>query len=201
MIKMTDDGYIKFNCSWKKSAPMPEKEIKELNNFRDRLYKLNLIGAYSDGIGFGNISTRSKNNKNNFIISGSATGSIKKLGAEHYTLVTDFSLEKNTLSCSGPIKASSESMTHASIYKAAPEINAVIHVHNLALWKSLLNKVPTTDKSAAYGTPEMAREMIKLLKNPETMKKKIIVMAGHEEGIVTFGKNLDEAMSVLMGYL
>jgi hypothetical protein len=36
------------------------------------------------------------------------------------------------------------------------------------------------------------------LKDSDAQKKKIVVLAGHESGIVTFGKDLDEAFAVLI---
>ena len=189
------DSYIKFNCDWDKSELL--FDVKELNKWRDKLYSLKLIGAHPDGVGYGNISQR---NGKNFIITGSKTGGIEKLTLEHYTRVEDWNFEKNYLHCDGPIEASSESLTHAAVYESLTDVNAVIHIHNLELWSKLINKVPTTSKNVEYGTPKMAYEIKRLIKN-ENIEKKIIVMAGHEEGIITFGKNLDEAGKILLDIL
>ena len=196
--KLKSDGYIKFICDFIEAGTIPAKDILELNKWRDKLYSLKLIGAYSNGIGYGNISVRK--NKNIFLITGSATGNFPVLNGDHYSEVTDFDLDKNYLKCKGPIKASSESMTHAAIYSIDKNINAVIHVHNLELWSKLLNKFPTTSKNAAYGTPDIAKEMIRLFKDENAGKKGIIVTEGHKEGVFTFGKDLDAACSTLMKY-
>ncbi len=196
---MTEEGYVKFNCNWIKADPISKSKLSEINSWRDKMFQLGLIGMFENGIGFGNISVRGPE-KNQFIISGTATGGFASLGPEHYTIVTDYSIEKNWVECKGPIKASSEAMTHAVIYQSDESINAVIHVHNLAFWKKLLEKVPTTKKDAKYGTPEMAEEVIRLFKETDVKEKKILVMAGHEEGIVSFGKNLDEAGEILLKY-
>ena len=195
----TDEGYIKYQCHWTKISTVTAEDILELNQWRDRLYRLGLIGQYSNGIGFGNLSIR-LNNSQDMIISGTQTGGIAQLKAEHYTKVTDFDWQKNYVSCEGLIKASSETLTHAAIYVAQPKIKAVIHVHNAGLWQKLLDKVPTTDPNCAYGTPEMAEELIKLCQQPKTTNAKIVVMSGHEEGIITLGKNLEEAGNVLLSY-
>ena len=89
---MNDEGVIKFNCQWTKSAPLDEAWIRDLNVWRDKLYGLGLIGLNEDGIGYGNISIRFR--KNQFIISGSGTGKFKKLTEEHYALVTDYDVRK-----------------------------------------------------------------------------------------------------------
>src|SRR3974377_1731298 len=146
---MTDEkGIIKFNCKWIRKAPLKKELIKELNFWRDKMYRKKLIGVYANRIGYGNISIRHK--KDQFIISGSATGKHKKLSARHYTTATSFNLAKNSLTAEGPIVASSESLTHAVIYKYDKKINAVIHVHDKRLWKKLFTKVPATKKNIEY---------------------------------------------------
>ena len=74
----------------------------------------------------------------------------------------------------------------------------MIHCHDSVLWRTLLDRVPTSSKAVAYGTPEMAYEIMRLFKASEVRSRKILVMAGHEGGIVTFGKNLEDAFRVLM---
>jgi L-ribulose-5-phosphate 4-epimerase len=96
--------------------------------------------------------------------------------------------------------ASSESMTHNIIYNLSTEIKCVIHVHNLRLWKKLLNKVPTTAKNISYGTPEMANDIKRLWKNYDLKNKKILVMAGHKGGLVIFGESIESAYNLLMEY-
>ncbi len=43
-------------------------------------------------------------------------------------------------------------------------------------------KVPTTDPAFEYGTPGMAREMIRIFSEPEVFEKRIIVMGGDHAG-------------------
>jgi len=194
-----DEGYIKFDAQWKKAPPLPGEAIAGLNAYRQRLYELKLIGAYGNGIGYGNISRR-YGAGGQFIISGSATGNFPVLSAGHYALVTKVEAMQNRLWCEGPVVASSESMSHAAVYEECPWVNGVIHVHNPGLWKALLHKVPTTDKSAPYGSPEMVAAILQLLRKTKLKELKIFVMEGHEEGIFSFGRSLGEAFEVLMGY-
>ena len=192
---LKNEGYIKFNLSWeKKSFDFDNQEFITLNSFRDKLYKLDLIGAYPDGIGFGNLSIRYK--KNEFIISGSATGNIKNISKEHYALVKDYNISKNIVSCVGLTKASSESLSHASIYVSNTKVNAVIHIHHMELWKKYLNNLPTTSIDAEFGTPEIAVEISKLA----NQESGIIIMGGHPEGIISYGKTLDEAGEIILKY-
>ena len=61
-----------------------------------------------------------------------------------------------------------------------------------------MNSAPTTSKDVEYGTPEMADQIMHLLTHTDVASRKIIVMAGHEGGILIFGKDLEEAFAVLM---
>lgn len=197
---MIDEGYIKFNANWTKTAPFANGTIAELNEWRQRMYNLNLIGAYDNGIGFGNISQR-LSNTNQFYISGSKTGNFPTLDASHYALVTDVAIQENRLNCEGASMASSESMSHAVIYETCSWVNAVIHAHHLELWQKLLHQVPTTAKGVPYGSPEMATSIIDLLKHTDATSKRIFVMEGHEEGLFTFGESLEAAAEVMLNYL
>ena len=196
---MIDEGYIKYQCHWHREPAIAESDIMELNHWRNQLYQWGLIGEYGNGIGFGNLSIR-LDNSDQLIISGTQTGGIANLSAQHYTKVTDYDWHKNYVVCRGLIKASSETLTHAAIYAAEPRVNSVVHVHHGKLWHQLLDRVPTTNPDCAYGTPEMAEEIIRLCQQPPTQQQKIIVMSGHEEGILTFGRDLTEANEVLLSH-
>ena len=192
---MKDEGGIKFKYNWKQEPPMPPELISELNIWRDKLYKAGLIGEDASGIGYGNISCRLE--KNIFIITGSGTGSLEKLSAEHYTTVTAFNLFNNSLNIAGPIKASSESLTHAAVYETAPVLNAVFHIHHLGLWEKLLVNLPSTAPGIEYGTTAMAVEIARLLRDPVVLEQGITAMGGHREGILAFGKDPDSAGQVI----
>lgn len=196
---MDEKGIIKFRCNWEKAEPLPEECIADINRWRDILYKKNLIGIDASGIGYGNISKRY--NDNQFVVSGSATGNLALLSNEHYTVVTNFNIHQNLVNAKGPIIASSESLTHAALYQCDSSINAVIHIHSNALWKHLMRKVPTSNKSAEYGTPAMAKEIVRLYNNTNVRNTRILVMAGHEDGVMSFGPDIDAAGNVILNWL
>ncbi len=190
-----EEGYIKFNLKWNnKPFDFINHDFIAINSCRDKLFNYGLIGAYPDGIGYGNLSIR--DTKNEFIITGSATGNLKKLSKKHYALVKDFNIQKNSIECDGLTKASSESLSHGVIYQSNPEVNAVIHIHHKNMWEHYLNKLPTTDKKAVFGTPEMAIA----LKNLIHQHSGIIIMGGHQEGIITYGRSLETAEEILFKY-
>jgi hypothetical protein len=180
-----DEGYIKFECFWEKADWDPAIEFNELIAFRNEMHKHKLIGIFPDGIGYGNISQRIS--AKTFIISGSATGGVSNADKEQFSKVKKFLIDKNQIHCRGPVKASSESLSHAAIYSSCAEVNFVLHVHNYEVWKKEKGILPSTDQSAAYGTPEMANSILNLLSN--SPKAGIIIMTGHEEGILIFGPN------------
>lgn len=192
-----DEGYIKFKAQWTKDQPLAWELLQDIIHWRNLLYQKKLIGVYDNGIGYGNISQR-WNDTEQFIISGSATGHLQTLNNKHFTLVTNVNIDQNTVWCKGPIIASSETMSHAIIYKECPEVNSVIHVHHTGLWRKLLHKVPTTIASATYGSPEMAYAIIELLQTSNLRQTKLFVMEGHPEGIFAFGDNLAEAGEILI---
>ena len=59
--------------------------------------------------------------------------------------------------------------------------------------------------TAEYGTADMAEEISGLYDNLDPMTNNAFVMKGHEEGIITFGKSVEEAelalYSIMQAYL
>jgi ribulose-5-phosphate 4-epimerase/fuculose-1-phosphate aldolase len=196
---MFDEGYTKYECNWILADPLPQEKIEKMNRWREKLFQLDLIGQYENGVGFGNLSIREAS-VSAFIISGTQTGGLSKLTPQHYTTVIDYNWKRNHLTCQEPIQASSESLTHAAIYEANPAIKGIIHIHHLELWQKLMERVPTTAENIEYGTPEMAQEIIRLCREADLLKAQILVMKGHFEGIIAFGKSLDEAGKLLLDY-
>lgn len=190
---MIDEGYIKFELEWLEGPPPAARAVATLNKWRAPLYDAGLIGHYAElGIGFGNLSLRDTE-AGQFIVSGTQTGHLEKLGPEHYTTVTDYDIAANRVRCEGPIKASSESMTHAALYELSDTINAVVHVHSASLWRAHLNVLPTSDAIVSYGTPEMADEFRRLYRQTSFPSGGVAVMAGHAEGIIATGSDMREA--------
>jgi len=188
-----DEGYVKYQSFWTK-APIPHAAAAdELETCRRPLFDAGLIGQYEEyGIGYGNISIRC-GGPGEFLISGTQTGHIPTTDRTHYSQVTSWSVHGNKVCCVGPVQASSEAMTHAAIYQLDLNIGAIVHVHSGPLWRHYLQKVPTTNPDVAYGTPQMADEFRRLYRDTEFRQTKLAVMAGHEEGLLSFGTTLAEA--------
>ena len=189
--------YIKFSCERAATRITSFAGLAELNVYRRKLLDLRLIGVDPNGIGFGNLSVRD-GATDNFYITGSATGGIHELTVADCAKVVECDFERNRIRYEGSALPSSESLTHAAIYESDATAGAVIHCHDSKLWAAVLNEAPTTSKAADYGTPEMANEIMQLFTRTDVQSRKIIVMAGHEAGVLTFGKDLEEAFAVLM---
>lgn len=197
MGNIINEGVIKFRCDWKKIRIPAYEGIDEIIKYRNKLFKMRLIGVYDNGIGYGNISIRI-GKSNIFIITGSQTGKIKKISRRHLSIVDRVDIRKNYLKSKGLFPASSESISHYMLYKLSKEINAVVHIHNLKLWKKYLNVFPTTKEIVSYGTTEMGNEIKRLWNTCKLQKEKVLIMGGHKEGIIVFGKNLKEALRTII---
>ena len=187
--------YIKFTRESAAAEIISFDGLAELNTCRRKLLRLRLIGVNANGIGFGNLSIR---DGRNFYVTGSATGGIPELSLANCARVVKYDFKKNWLRYEGAANPSSESLTHAAVYESDAKAGAVIHCHDSKLWAALLNQVPSSSQAVEYGTAEMAREVTRLFEVTDVQSRKIFVMAGHEGGIVAFGKDLKEALAVLM---
>ncbi len=196
------DGYIKFHCEhtnaeWNSQELPVTKDLfslfQEVDSFRTKVYDQNFIGIYENGIGFGNLSFRYKDN---FIITASATGGARELGMTGYTLVNSVDIAKNTVHSMGPLPASSETMSHASVYQNSTLANYVLHIHNSMLFNFLKERnALSTPEDIAYGTPQMAETIGALVRKNPT--EATIVMRGHEEGILIYGMSIAHLQSQL----
>jgi len=188
---MIDEGYIKFNMNWEMGPAFRPDQVMDLMIYRDKLVMDGWIGYdEKEKVGFGNISQRWKNG-HQFVISGTQTGDITKIGSEHFSLVSKYHIARNSVNCVGPIRASSEAMSHAACYSLDRAIVAVIHIHDNALHEKWIDKLPTTDKLIKYGTVEMAYDIRRLYIEKKMFGKRIIIMGGHKGGIIAYGESLE----------
>lgn len=196
---MHDEGYIKYQCYLHKTETIiPETTFKKINDIRTLLWVKKLIGSYADGVGYGNISIRDEDHPEKFFITGSATGHLQHTEPDSWSRVDLWNLTTNTLWCSGPLNASSESMSHAVIYQNLPAVNCVIHIHDKNLWLKGLKTLPSTCATAEYGTPEMAKSILDLIHKHGMVHGGLFVMQGHEEGMMAFGTTPGEALDTLL---
>lgn len=207
----------------RRDAAVPAELFRDLEHWRGLLREVGGIGITPEGIGFGNLSARARARADGparapadrtaemhpngaagprdgapagraeFFITGSATGGKAMLEPRHYARVTDYDIKGNHLACVGLTKASSESMSHAAIYEARPDVHAVCHIHHGPLWYKLCGTVPTTSEAIEYGTPEMALALAELARGITDPSDRLIVMGGHQDGLIAFGESIAAA--------
>lgn len=191
-----DEGVVKY-CSERVDGHVrASPRLTELNAARTALFDLGLIGAYPNGIGYGNVSLRQTGTQ--FVISASATGARRSLEPDQYCLVEAFSIERNWVRSRGALPASSESMTHGAIYATQAAAQCVLHVHSRGLFDKLLQQgAPRTGADVPYGTPAMARAVTQLVQAQPTLPV-LFVMAGHDEGVVAYGSSIASTLALLV---
>ena len=196
---MMTEGYVKFSVRLREADIEAPEALTELNTVRTALFDKGMIGILPDGVGFGNVSIKEAGS-DLFFISGTATGGKRILDLQDYCRVDACSVERNEVQCTGRIRASAETLSHDAVYRANLKIGCVIHVHHKPLFLKLLaSTCPATSPDAAYGTPEMAHNIeaiVKAHKAPEG----ILVMTGHEDGVIAWGRTVAEAYNALMNH-
>ncbi len=195
-----EEGIIKFKLRFERRPPLPESVIGSVNRWRRRLHDAQLIGCDPHrygGFGFGNISQRvgpwnALPHLRRFVITGSQTGGVADLGPEHYALVVEAHPARNLLVAEGPVRPSSESLTHAALYAHDAHIRVVMHVHAPALWRMASTMgLPVTGADVPYGSPEMAREVRRIATDMDKDSSGVFAMGGHRDGIVAYGASAD----------
>ena len=189
--------YVKFTYQRARADIAPFDALAELNACRRKLLEQRLMGVDSNGVGFGNLSVRDGVSRN-FYITGSATGGLPELTPTDCVPSRGVRFRKEL----APLRRRCDSfigIVDACRDLRIRSIDLCGHsLSRLGFVATLLDRAPTTSKAVAYGTPEMAYEIMRLFKGSDLRSRKIFVMAGHEGGIVTFGKNLEDAFDVLM---
>jgi len=196
------EGVIRFSLDFQHRLFSAPGLTRALTGWRHVLYRLGLIGCDPlryQGYGFGNISCRYPQRPGSFIITGSQTGEAPFLADTDYALVTGCDPLRNAIRGEGLIKPSSEALTHGQLYLLDETIGSVVHVHCPEIWRQVEElQLPVTAMEAAYGTPEMAREVERIFALPEVASRRIFVMGGHEDGVVGFGRDLEEACTAVI---
>jgi hypothetical protein len=201
MVNSEQEGVIKYSLEYRETQPVEFRDLEALERCRQKFRALGLIGGGNpqryEGLGFGNVSHRLAPGSGAFVISGTQTGHLESMGAEGYALVTSCDPARNRIVAEGAVRPSSEAMTHAVIYRQLPAVQAVIHVHSPQIWRHAGKLgLPRTAPEVPYGTPAMATEMQRLIASGMGGWH-TISMAGHEDGVITWGETLDAASGEL----
>jgi ribulose-5-phosphate 4-epimerase/fuculose-1-phosphate aldolase len=204
---MQAEGVIKFELHYHETEPVSLDGLDALNAWRNRLWQLRLIGQGPQryhGCGYGNVSVRcgpvdAPPGERAFLISGTQTGALPELDARHYTQVESYDPTANLVVAQGPVKPSSESLTHGIIYDMDARIRAVLHVHSPDIWQAAgVLGLPVTRAAVPYGTPAMATEVQRLFRETNVLRQQVFTMGGHEDGIMAFGQTVAAAGDTLL---
>lgn len=204
---MAEEGVTKFDLVYRPSAPFPRTRLRDLIAWRMILWRLRLIGQDANrygGVGFGNVSQRlpARRGAMRFAVSGTQTGALPVLAARHFAIVTACDPKRNRVEAEGPMPPSSESLTHGMLYALDASIRFIFHVHSPDIWRQAQSlKLPRTAPDVAYGTPAMAGEMKRLRRGTALQRNPILVMGGHQDGVIAYGRSADEAGATLLSIL
>jgi L-ribulose-5-phosphate 4-epimerase len=191
------EGVVKYTVKHETARIAFPPEMPELMDWRRRLRALDLIGADAEGLGYGNLSIRLYASPS-FLITGSQSSGLGEVDQRHFARVTVVDLDKNFLRSIGEHPPSSEALTHAALYQVNGAIRAVVHVHSRTIWSAHRDHLPTSREGVLYGTPEMGYEMIRLHKRAALGRLGVIVMGGHQDGVIAFGPSLAEAAGEIL---
>jgi len=204
------EGVTKYHLEFSPGPARTSPDLSRLNGWRTLLHQLRLIGqdpTRYGGLGYGNVSQRigpfdSPSQPARFIISGTQTGHLERLDVEDFCTVLAADPNRNRVIAHGPVKPSSEALTHAAVYASNKQVRYVLHVHSTEIWGQTQQlKIPATPHDVPYGTPQMAAAVHRVLRSVDREDCPIFSMLGHEDGIVSFGRTLDEAGQILIRYL
>ncbi len=210
---MYDEGVIKFEAAHEDRALDPRRFGElccKLVAWREIMAMTQLVGqdpARYGGAGYGNVSGRvgspsSGRGRRAMLITGTQTSGRKRITLDDFCVVEQYDYERNRVRSHGKIAPSSETMTHGAIYDLSPHIRFVLHAHTPVIWRrAAALSIPTTDPAVAYGTPEMAREVLRLYRSSPLPELQILSMGGHEDGIIVFAHTAEEAGQILLAYL
>lgn len=191
------EGVIHFVAHHQREAlpELPDALCAQLLAWRRLVFDLGLIGqdpARYEGAGYGNLSVRLPGG--GFLVTGSQTGGTRALTAQGLVVVDRVEVARNAVWSRGPVLPSSESMTHAAVYALDPGLTAVLHVHSPEIFGcAAALGLPLTSAEVAYGTPAMAAEVERLWRDGSLQKVGALVMPGHLDGVVSVGRDLEEA--------
>ena len=191
------EGVVKYTVRHVTARLVLPPEMSELFAWRRRMRELQLIGEDAHGLGYGNLSIRLYASPR-FLITGSQSSGLSEVDRRHFAIVRIVDLDRNLLKSIGETPPSSEALTHAALYQVDGAIRAVVHVHSRIIWDTCRNRLPTTREDVAYGTPEMGYEMIRLHKRSAIGGQGVVVMGGHQDGVIAFGPSLTAAAGEIL---
>ena len=192
---MEKDAAARFKVDLLPEVPPDDERINQFIYWGRRFHQLGLAPETT-----GNLSFRTGQG---FTISGTGV-SLGAIAKENLVEVLKADIKGNhiSVSASGLVSPSRESLLHLRIYDLRPEVSAVFHVHDeLVVDLADELKLPSTRAEQPGGSYELADEADEFLNLHKGIK--YFVLRNH--GVVSLGETVEEAgklvesMNVLAG--
>lgn len=166
-------------------APFP---IEQLLDERDLRHVKRLYGI--GGLSYGNLSMRKDATR--FWMSASGVDKTKlDVPGRDILLVSGYEPAENKMILSVPAnveprRVSVDAIEHWMIYRAHPDVGAILHVH---AW---MEDIPATDVNYPCGTEELAVSVAELIEREDDPEHAVIGLRNH--GITVTGESLTEIL-------
>lgn len=168
----------KFRTVFARRGPPDDERLAGLIEWCHRGGQLGVVG---DTVG--NLSARTPAG---FLINRTA-GDLRTITPGEFVEVLQADIAGRALTVAGAYEPSSESMMHAGIYAARPDVNAVFHGHSAPLLEAAERlRIPVTQHEQPYGTPELVAELLQVLGDHD-----FVVIRNH--GFVSLGRTMADA--------
>jgi hypothetical protein len=204
------EGVIRFEAVHE-TRPLEERVLGEtartLGAWREILARLGLLGQDPErygGLGYGNVSARLgpmgdvPRGRRRFLVTGTQTGRRRGITLADLCVVERYDLVGNRVESVGPVPPSSESLTHGALYDIAPAARVILHAHAPAIWRQARAlALPVTRAGIENGTPAMALEVQRVVREGAVVPG-LIVMGGHEDGVLALGPTAADAGAALV---
>jgi hypothetical protein len=204
---MTDtEGSIRFAYALETPiGPVTDADtVTAICGWRGVLKRLGLIGQDANrygGLGFGNLSSRDVDRPEELVVTASQSAAAPALTDEQLVRIVHSNPGRFWVDAVGHQPPSSETLTHAMIYRADAAITWVFHAHSPEIWQrhDALG-LPATAENVPYGSPAMVEAVAGLLAEHH-QRPIVFVTLGHQDGVFACGPSADATGGALVSLL
>ncbi|PSR33077.1 MAG: ribulose phosphate epimerase [Sulfobacillus benefaciens] len=173
-------------------TPFPMQELLSADDYR-HVQRMFNIG----GLSYGNLSARHDEETFWMSASGVNKGRLNEIGRD-ILLVKDYDEDEEGMVLSvpehvSPRRVSVDAIEHWKIYRAHPEVGAIIHVH---AWMA---DVPSTDINYPCGTIELASAVSEHIDQAEDPSQAVVGLRNH--GLTITGRSVEDILNRIDGHI